>query len=268
MRDVATADRAHLARRTGRGSRGPRSARWPMIVTFESRTRPSSEYIATLLPEPDSPTMPTTSLRPTRQRQPVDGAQRALRASRRRPSGLARSAAASLGVVSSGKADPRVEPGVEHVDDGVGQHDEERAVEDAAHDHRQVEVLERRCRSASRRRAGRTRPRSSSAAPPISAPKSRPKSETIEISEQRSAWRSEDPPFGEALGPRGAHVVLVQGVDQLGAQHARVDARVEGRQREPREEQVQRPLPRVLGRSTRSPTTAPTRRPTSGTCSG
>ena len=51
----------------------------------------------------------------------------------------------------------------------------------------------------------------------------------------------------EPLGPRGAHVVLVDRVEHVRAQHARVEADEQDRQRRPRQDQVVEPVDRVLG---------------------
>src|ERR1043166_9520260 len=52
---------------------------------------------------------------------------------------------------------------------------------------------------------------------------------------------------GQSLGPGRSDEVLVLNLDQVRAEHARIEADVEDRQRDPRDEQVQEPLPRVLG---------------------
>src|SRR5262249_31290736 len=92
-----------------------------------------------LFPEPDSPTMPTISRGSTVNETPSTA--------RTSPSSLrnetCRSRTSSNGAAVSGNAHPRVEPGVEDVDDGIGEHDEERRVHHRGEDHRQVEVLQR-----------------------------------------------------------------------------------------------------------------------------
>ena len=50
----------------------------PEKVTFRSRLRPMTDMGVTVLPEPDSPTTPSTSPARDRERDPVDGADEAL----------------------------------------------------------------------------------------------------------------------------------------------------------------------------------------------
>ena len=57
----------------------------------------------------------------------------------------------------------------------------------------------------------------------------------------------EHPALGEPLGARRAHVVLVDRVEDVRAQHARVHADEQDRQRGPRHDQVVEPLPGVVG---------------------
>src|ERR1035437_6562348 len=121
----------------------PSNSTLPVMVTLASRTRPSMEYIATLLPEPDSPTMPTTSLRPTSSERPSNAWPLPWRVEKDTRRSLTRSTASDRDVGSLGKAHPRIEKGVEDVDDGVGEHDEECAVHHAGHDDRKVEALQR-----------------------------------------------------------------------------------------------------------------------------
>src|ERR1019366_573867 len=97
----------------------------PEMETFASRTSPSIEYMATLLPDPDSPTMPSTSLAPTSKESPSTA--------RTTPSRVAnetersRTLRTALVEDSSGdNADPRIDIGVQHVDDRAREYDEER----------------------------------------------------------------------------------------------------------------------------------------------
>ena len=76
------------------------------------------------------------------------------------------------------------------------------------------------------------------APPPSTAAKSRPKSVTIGISDVRSTCFTEDPARREALRLGGAHVVLVDRVEDVPAQHAAVEADEEHGQDEPRQDQV------------------------------
>ena len=56
----------------------------------------------------------------------------------------------------------------------------------------------------------------------------------------------------QALRARGAHVVLVDRVEHVRAQHARVEADEQDRQRGPGQDQVVGPVDRVLGELARS----------------
>src|SRR5262249_28542720 len=94
--------------------------------------------IETVLPEPDSPTTPSTPPTGTSSEIPATACTR--------PSSVAnetrRSRTSSSGV-ASGEADTWIEPGIDEVDECVDEDDEEGRVHHARHDHRQVEVLER-----------------------------------------------------------------------------------------------------------------------------
>src|SRR3954465_5533047 len=119
----------------------------------------STDIIVTRLPGPDSPTMPSTSpgisendTPSTARTTPSSVLNETLR-SRTSSSGAV--AAAAMSATTAGPAgrgggggggpwplggpDPGVEAGVEDVDHRVGDRDEERAVDDGRHDHRQVE---------------------------------------------------------------------------------------------------------------------------------
>src|SRR4029077_14223467 len=96
--------------------------------------------IETVLPEPDSPTMPSTSPRAIDNESPSTACTTPLsvlnetRRSRTWRSGV---------VAESGMPDSRVEQRVHEVDDRVDDDDEERGVDDRRHDHRQVEIHQR-----------------------------------------------------------------------------------------------------------------------------
>src|SRR5262245_16923249 len=114
----------------------PRSRTWPCTMAFGSRISRITAIIETVLPEPDSPTIPTTSSTSTVSESPSTA--------RRSPASVRnetwRSRTSSRG---SGNAHPRVEPRVEQVDDCVRDHDEECGVDHCREDHRQIEVLQR-----------------------------------------------------------------------------------------------------------------------------
>src|SRR5512141_160115 len=120
---------------------------WPSMIAFGSRIRRITAIIETVLPEPDSPTIPSTSPRAIEKERPSTAwtTPSSVRNETRR-SRTSRSGAGPLSgcvgpsCVVSGMAHPRVEQGVDEVDDGVRQHDEEGRVHDRGHDHRQVEV--------------------------------------------------------------------------------------------------------------------------------
>src|SRR3984885_12307276 len=94
-----------------------------------------SVIIETLLPEPDSPTMPSTSPWATVKERPSTAVTMPRRVRKR----TVRSRTSRIG---SGTAHPGVDGGVNDVDQHVGEHDEERRVQHAGHDHREVEVLQ------------------------------------------------------------------------------------------------------------------------------
>src|SRR5918911_1097110 len=108
----------------------------PEIRARGWRVSPITVRLDTLLPEPDSPTMPSAWPRSTVYETPSTAFTR--------PSSVSkwtfRSRTTSSG---SGISDPRVDDRVQHVDDQVGEDDEERADQHRALDHRQVAVLDR-----------------------------------------------------------------------------------------------------------------------------
>src|SRR3954465_9838019 len=92
--------------------------------------------IATVLPEPDSPTMPSTSPRSIENDSPSTARTSPLSVLKE----TLRSRTSSSG---SGMTDTRVEQRVDEVYGSVDDDDEERGVHDRRHDHRQVEVQQR-----------------------------------------------------------------------------------------------------------------------------
>src|SRR5262249_18032056 len=100
------------------------------------RTTRTPATIETVLPDPDSPTIPTTSSTSTVSESPSTA--RRIPASVRNETERSRTSRSG-----SGNSHPRVEPRVEQVDDRVRDHDEERGVDHGREDHRQVEVLQR-----------------------------------------------------------------------------------------------------------------------------
>src|ERR1035441_4154060 len=88
--------------------------------------------MATLLPEPDSPTMPTISFCPTSKESPSTARSTPWRvATETLRSRTRRSGVRSMFV--SGKTHSRIQVGVEHVHDRVREHHEESTVHHATH---------------------------------------------------------------------------------------------------------------------------------------
>src|SRR5262249_51315069 len=106
------------------------------MIAFGSRINRITAIIETVLPEPDSPTIPTTSSTSTVSERPSTA--RRIPASVRNETERSRTSRSG-----SGNSHPRGEPRVEQVDDRVADHDEERGVDHGREDHRQVEVLQR-----------------------------------------------------------------------------------------------------------------------------
>src|SRR5436309_13896507 len=112
----------------------------PVYMTFGSAISRITDIIVTLFPDPDSPTIPTTSPSPTVNEPPPTA--------RTIPSSVRNETCRSL-TSSSGsegisgptlrRADARVEPRVEEVDERARKRAEEGAVDHRRHDHRQVE---------------------------------------------------------------------------------------------------------------------------------
>src|SRR5437763_2728960 len=100
--------------------------------------------MVTLLPEPDSPTMPSVSPSDRMSDTPSTALTRpsSVRKETLRSRTSSSGSAVMAAVPPSCRPDPRVEPGVADVDDGVGQHDEEGPVNHGGYDRRQVEVVQ------------------------------------------------------------------------------------------------------------------------------
>src|SRR3954451_16436841 len=194
--------------------------------------------IATVLPEPDSPTMPSTSPRAIENDTPSTARTSPLSVLKE----TLRSRTSSSG---SGMTDARVEQRVDEVDGSVDDDDEEGGVHDRRHDHRQIELLERLVRQppqpvqvehdldeerASADQGAEVEP------------------EEAHEGDQRRTQRvpEEDAPFREPLCARGADVVLLLRLDERGAQHACIEPDVENRQRQPRHQQRLEPAARRL----------------------
>src|SRR3954470_16769926 len=104
------------------------------------RVRPRMVIAVTLLPEPDSPTIPSTSPRSSVKLTPSTACTV--------PSSVANRTFRSLtsrsrSAIALGRPDPRVKHRVDEVDQSAEDDDEERAVERHTHDRREVEASDR-----------------------------------------------------------------------------------------------------------------------------
>src|SRR5438874_1232502 len=114
----------------------PRSSTWPSITAFGSRIKPITAIIETVLPEPDSPTIPTTSPSASDRESPSTA--------RTTPFSVRNETERShTSSNASGMPHPRVEQRVHEIDERVREHDEESGVHHRREDHGQVEVLQR-----------------------------------------------------------------------------------------------------------------------------
>ena len=210
------------------------------MTAFGSRISRITAIIETVLPEPDSPTIPTTSPASSDERQPVDRAHDAVLGAER-DAEVAHLEQRRQACRTRGSSQA-----YRRSTSALASDDEERRVHHRRHDHRQVEVLQRVVRELAdavqaehdlgraarrRRRARRSRARTAM---------------TKATSDVRSACRSRTRRSRQPLRARGAHVVLLLRLDERRAQHAGVDADVEHRQREPGEEQRLEPAERRL----------------------
>src|SRR5262245_44309009 len=158
--------------------------------------------IETVLPEPDSPTIPRTSPRAIENERPSTARTRPSSVRNETPS----SRTSSSGVAPfSGTADPGIQDGVDDVDGRVRDHDEEGGVHDRGHDHGQVEVLERVVRQP----ADPVQPEDDLRQERGAADeRAEVEAEEADERDQRRAQRvtEENPPLREPLRACGAHV--------------------------------------------------------------
>ena len=82
---------------------------------------------------------------------------------------------------------------------------------------------------------------------------SRPRTVTTGVIADAHAVAQDHAPLLEALGPRGADVVLVEHLEQRAAQQARVDRGERRREHEPRQDQRLEPLDRRVARRACTP---------------
>ena len=90
-------------------------------------------------------------------------------------------------------------------------------------------------------------------APPTSSAMSSPNIVTIGARLARRPWRKMTVSLGQPLGAGRADVVLTHRVEQIAAHHARIDRRVQQREHGPGQDQVRGPLLRALRESTCTP---------------
>src|SRR5947207_13347113 len=113
-------------------------------MTFGSVISRITDIIVTLFPEPDSPTIPTTSPSATVNEMPSTA--RTIPSSVRNEtwrSLTSRRGSAGISGPTLRRADAWVEPRVEEVDERTREGEEEGAVDDRRHDHRQVQRRQR-----------------------------------------------------------------------------------------------------------------------------
>ena len=115
----------------------PSSSTEPVDAAAFLWLRPITDRQVTLLPEPDSPTMPSVSPFSTEKLTPSTAWTIAVVRPERRPE------VRDLEERPSGEPDPRVEEGVQEVDDQVEDDDRDRREDDDPDDHRQVVLVVR-----------------------------------------------------------------------------------------------------------------------------
>src|SRR5579859_5616133 len=192
-----------------------------------------TDIIVTLLPDPDSPTMPSVSPWATVNDTPStalttpSSVRKLTRRSRTSSSGSAITwPPPSARTGRSRRPHPRVEPRVGDVDERVREHDEERAVDHRGHDHRQIEVGQRLV-GQEPDAVDREHDLGEQRAAADQDPEVQP--EQADERDHRGAQRmpEQDAPLGQPLGPGGPDVVLVLYLEQVRAQHPRVEPDVE-----------------------------------------
>src|SRR4051795_198475 len=186
----------------------------PEMRAFFWRVRPITVRLETLLPEPDSPTIPSACPRSTSYEMPSTAFTR--------PSSVSKCTYRSRTVSSgSGIFHARVDEGVEDVHDQVHDDDEEGADQDGALDHRQVRVLDRVVREPPdagdvEHRLGEDRAAEQDADVDPGGGDERGDGAAHSVAQH-------DPPLAQPLRARGADVVLREHLHQVAAQEPRVD---------------------------------------------
>src|SRR2546423_10083379 len=107
----------------------PRRRTRPSTIALGSRIGRITAIIETVLPDPDSPTTPTTSPTPTE-------SERRSTARTIPFSVLNETLRSRTSNNGSGTAYPRIEPRVDEVDERVREHDEERGIDHRGENHR------------------------------------------------------------------------------------------------------------------------------------
>src|SRR3954471_21994949 len=211
----------------------------PSNTAFGSRIRRMIDMTVTLLPDPDSPTMPSTS--PGAMSNETPSTARTSPSSVRKETRRSRTSSSG----ASANAHARIEEAVDDVDDRVRDDDEERRVHDGRHDHGQVEVLERVVRQLAD--AGQPEDHLGEQG---SAGHERAEVEP-EQADERDHRVAQDVAehhalLLDALRAGGAHEILVLRVDHARAQYTPVEPDVRNGEREPREDQVLEPERGIL----------------------
>src|SRR3954471_6911857 len=200
----------------------------PEMRAFRCRVRPMTVRLETLLPEPDSPTIPSAWPRATSYDTPSTAFTT--------PSSVSKWTVRSRTLRSgSGIADSRVDDGVQDVHDQVRDDDEERAEQDRALDHREVAVLDRVvCEPADARDVedGLGEDRAAEQHPDVDAGRGHERRDRA-----ADAVAQHHAPLPQPLRAGGADVVLRHRLDQVAAQEPRVDRRERRGEHEPGQEQ-------------------------------
>src|SRR4051812_3361394 len=215
----------------------------PSKRAFTPRVSPISVIAVTLLPEPDSPTMPSTLPRSSFREMPSTA--------RTIPSSVANWTLRSLtssrvSGIGLSEPDPRVQIRVGDIDERREDDDERRAVKRHAHQRRQVLLVDRLGRVVADPvdrvdRLGDDRPTAEHGG--------EVEPEQGHDRNERGAQRVLDQDLArrESLRLRRPYEVLVDRVEDVRTQNPAVEADEEDGEREPRQQQVVEPLPRVRG---------------------
>src|SRR3954471_16280286 len=210
----------------------------PEMRAFFCLVSPITVRLETLLPEPDSPTMPSALPRCTSYETPSTAFTT--------PSSVSNWTVRSRTERSaSGIADARVDHRVEDVDDQVRDDDEERAEQHRALNHREVAVLDRvECEPADPGDVEHAlrEDRAAEEHADVDAGRGHERRDRA-----AHAVAQHDAALAQALRARGTDVVLRHRLDQVAAQEARVDRGERSGQHEPRQDQRCEPLRRILG---------------------